>query len=110
MYQNPTDTENAIKLPIAQDAWMLFRFDNHELIRIHLDPGASIDNHINEWRIVFYLLQGEGNLNVEGKSHHLVANQSIAVEAGLKRFWQNTGKEELQLLVIKTKEEHGQNP
>jgi len=104
MYENPTDTENAIKLPIDQDAWLLLRFENHELIRIHLESGASIENHINQWRIVFYLLQGEGDLTVEGKTHHLVANQSIAVEAGRKRFWQNTGKEELQLLVIKTQE------
>ncbi|MCP4311316.1 MAG: cupin domain-containing protein [Bacteroidetes bacterium] len=106
MYQNPTDTENAMKLPIAQDAWMLLRFDNHELIRIHLSPGASIENHINDWRIVFYLLQGEGELNVEGRSHHMLATQSIAVEAGRERFWHNTGKEELQLLVIKTREEN----
>lgn len=104
MYQIPTGKENAIKLPIRQDAWMLHRFDNHELIRIHLDPGASIDNHINEWRIVFYLLQGEGDLNVEGQIHHMQANQSIAVEAGRERFWTNTGKEELQMLVIKTLE------
>ena len=106
MYQKPTDTENAIKLPIQQDAWLLLRFENHELIRIHLDPEESIDNHVNEWRIIFYLLQGEGELNVEGNVHHLKASQSIAVEAGRKRFWHNTGKEELQLLVIKTKEEN----
>lgn len=107
MYQNPTGIENAIKLPIDQDAWMLLRFDNHELIRIHLSPGASIENHINDWRVIFYLLQGEGELNVEGRVHHLLAHQSIAVEAGRKRFWHNTGKDELQLLAIKTKEEHG---
>jgi len=106
MYLNPTDKKNAIKLPINQDAWMLLQFENHELIRIHLNPGASIDNHINNWRIVFYLLQGEGDLNVEGENHHLHTHQCIAVEAGQKRSWHNTGKEELHLLVIKTKEEH----
>lgn len=52
MYLKPRGTENAKKLPINQDAWML---------------------------------------------------QSIAVEAGKKRFWSNTGKLELQLLAIKTK-------
>ena len=59
MYLNPTGTENATELPISQDAWMLLRFDNHELIRIH--------------------------------------------KAGHERSWHNSGKEELQLLVIKTK-------
>ncbi|MEN8157303.1 MAG: cupin domain-containing protein [Bacteroidota bacterium] len=102
MYQNPTDTGNAMKLPIAQDAWMLYRFDNHEVIRLHLDPGRSIDNHINDWRIVFYLLGGEGTLDIEGKKHTLSAGQSIAVQAGLNRFWHNTGEQKLELLVIKT--------
>jgi len=85
---------------------LLQQFSNHELIRIHLDPGASIDDHINDWRIIFFLLQGEGELNVEGKVHHLLTSQSIAVEAGRSRFWQNTGQEELQLLVIKTRGEN----
>ena len=103
MYLKPTGTENAKKLPLDQDAWMLFQFENLEMIRIHLDPGTSIENHINEWRIVFYLLQGEGHLTVEGETKHLTAHQSIAVEAGKERFWSNTGKDELQLLVVKTR-------
>lgn len=27
MYNRPTNNENATKLPINQDAWLLFRFD-----------------------------------------------------------------------------------
>lgn len=103
MYLNPTGTDNARKLPIDQDAWMLFQFENHEVVRIHLEPGLSIENHTNDWRIVFFLLQGEGDLNLEGESFHLKAQQSIAVEAGKERFWSNTGKDELHLLAIKTK-------
>ena len=105
MYLKTTGTENAKKLLLDQDAWMLFQFENHEMIRIHLDPGTSIDNHINEWRIVFYLLQGEGDLTVEGETHHMEAQQSIAVEAGKERFWSNTGNDDLQLLVVKTRME-----
>ena len=104
MYLKPAGTETAPKLPIDQDAWLLFKFPNLEMIRIHLEPGTAIENHINEWRIVFYLLQGEGELNVEGENYHLGAHQSIAVEAGKKRFWSNPGKEQLHLLVIKTLE------
>ena len=103
MYMNPTGTENAEKLSIDQDAWILFQFENHEVIRIHLDQGTSIENHINEWRIVFYLLQGEGDLTVEGETKHMEAHQSIAVEPGKERFWSNTGTDELQLLAIKTR-------
>lgn len=102
MYHNPTDASNAVKLPLDQDAWLLFRFDNHEVIRLHLRPGESIDNHTNDWRIVFFVIGGKGTLNVEGNSFYLATGQSIAVKAGMKRFWNNTGDLPLELLVIKT--------
>jgi quercetin dioxygenase-like cupin family protein len=81
---------------------MLHRFDDHELVRLHLSPGESIENHVNEWRIVFFVLRGKGSLHVEGQVHHLAEQQSIAVEAGKERFWTSTGKQPLELLVIKT--------
>ena len=105
MYNRPTNNENATKLPINQDAWLRFRFDKHELIRLHLAPGESMENHINEWRIVFFVLRGAGSLNVEGNLYELEKEQSIAVEAGLERFWKNDGDQTLELLVIKTREE-----
>ena len=105
MYNRPNTTDSVLKLPIEQDAWLLFRFDNHEVIRLHLAPGSSMKNHINEWRIVFHVLRGEGILDVEGSTYILGGEQSIAVEAGKSRFWSNPGKQVLELLVIKTKGE-----
>ena len=102
MYNRPTNNENATKLPINQDAWLLFRFDKLEVIRLHLAPGESMENHINEWRIVFFVLRGAGSLNVEGNLYELEKEQSIAVEAGLERFWKNDGDQTLELLAIKT--------
>lgn len=103
MYHKPSSTENASRLPIEQEAWMLHRFEELEVIRLHLQPGESMDNHINEWRIIFFVLSGAGSLNVEGKLYPLETGQSIAVEAGRKRFWNNTGDQKLELLVIKTR-------
>ena len=100
-----TDTGSAMKLPLDQDAWMLFKFPNLEIIRLHLAPGRAIENHINEWRIVFHVLHGKGILDVEGRIFNLGEQQSIDVEAGKHRFWSNPGKQDLELLVIKTLEE-----
>ena len=105
MYHRITDTGSALKLPLEQDAWMMFRFPNLELIRLHLAPGSSMENHTNPWRIVFHVLRGEGTLDVEGITYGMAEQQSIAVEAGNHRFWSNTGKQVLELLVIKTPEE-----
>ena len=103
MYNRPTNNENATKLPLDQDAWLLFRFDNQEVIRLHLAPGASMENHINDWKIIFFVLRGAGSLNVEGRVFEMEQEQSIAVEAGKERFWSNTGVQAMELLVMKSK-------
>ena len=105
MYREVTDLVSATKLPIPQDAWMLFQFPDLEVIQLHLAPGAAVDKHTNPWRIVFYVLKGKGTLNVEDGLHTLVSQQSIVVEAGKSRFWYNPGPETLELLVIKTNKE-----
>ncbi len=104
MYSNPTDTSNSMKLPMDHDGWLMFRFDNHEIIRLDLQPRASIENHTNDWRLVFYVLRGEGTLNIHGETFLLAEGQSIAVQAGKERFWHNTGSVKLELLAIKTKD------
>ena len=106
MYNRPTNTDNATKLPLNQDAWLLFRFDQLEVIRLHLAPGESMENHINEWRIIFFVLRGRGSLDVEGEVYDMEQGQSIAVEAGRKRSWSNRGAQTLELLVVKTREEN----
>jgi len=93
MHQKPTSTDTAKKLPIDQDAWLLFNFDKLEVIRLHLAPGESMENHINEWRIIFFVLRGAGD------------EQSIVVEGGKERFWTNREDRTLELLVIKTRDE-----
>ena len=105
MYKQIFDTGNALKLPLKRDAWMLFSFSNQEVIRLHLPPGDSIEKHRNDWRIVFFVLKGEGVLNVDGSDFEVGEQQSIAVEAGKERFWSNPGTQDLELLVIKSKEE-----
>lgn len=102
MYNRPTNSGNATKIPIDQDAWLLFRFDKLEVIRLHLAPGESMENHINEWRIIFFILRGTGVLNVEGEVFELEKEQSIAVEAGKERFWSNRTDKPLELLVVKS--------
>lgn len=98
-----TDTQNAQKLPIPQDAWLMFQAPNHEVIRLDLKPGETVDKHANEWRIIFYILEGSGRLSIEDEGFTMVPHQVIAVEPGLMREWQNIGDRVLKLLVVKTR-------
>lgn len=104
MYQKLTVAGNAKKLPIPQDAWLLFQADNHEVIRLDLKPGVGIEKHAIDWRIIFYVLEGNGSLTIGDEKFSLKAHESVAVQPGLMREWQNDGDQLLKLLAIKTRE------
>ena len=104
MYHQAIDTRAAEKLPISLEAWKLFSFDNHEVLRLDMNPGDSMDKHSNDWRVIIYVLEGTGVLNIEGVDHPLSAHQAVAVAPGINRFLSNTGEVTLKLLVNKTKE------
>jgi len=102
MYHQLIETGVAQKLPIPQDAWLMFSSENHELIRLDLKPGEMIERHENSWRIIFFVLEGCGNLTIEDESHHLNTHQLMAVQPGVQREWKNTGDQVLKLLVVKS--------
>lgn len=104
MYHQAIDTGAAEKLPLSLEAWKLFSFDNHEVLRLDMNPGDSMDKHTNDWRVIIYVLEGTGVVNIEGVDHPLSAHQAVAVAPGINRFLSNTGKVTLKLLVNKTKE------
>ena len=94
----------AEKLPLSLEAWKLFSFENHEVLRLDMKPGDSMDKHTNDWRVIIYVLEGAGILNIEGVEHSLTEHQAVAVAPGANRFLSNTGEVTLKLLVNKTKE------
>ena len=102
----PSSIETATKLPIEQDAWLLHSHEGMEVVRLHLAPGLTMEKHVNEWNMVFFVLRGQGSLDVEGKVFEMEEAQSIEVEAGRERFWSNTGSQDLELLVLKSKSAH----
>ena len=104
MYQKLIDKDYLKKLPIPQDAWLIFQASNHEIIRLDLKPGEEIKKHVNDWRIIFYVLEGSGRITIDKEDISMTAHQTIAVESGRVREWQNDGHCTLKLLVIKTRE------
>lgn len=92
---------NAQKLPLKLDAWKLLANDKAELVILKLNTQEVLESHVNELDVVFYVLQGKGELEVEGKYFNLEKDDSIYVQMGLNRGWKNTGSIPLKLLVIK---------
>ena len=104
MYHKAIDTGAAEKLPLSSEAWKMFSFDNHGVRRLDMNTGYSMENHTNDWRVITYVREGAGILNIEGVKQPLTAHQAVAVAPGVNRFLSNTGEVTLKLLVNKTKE------
>lgn len=96
-----SNKKNAHKLPLTIDAWKLINTNKIEVIQLELKPGISIEKHINSLEIVFYVMKGNGILEVESQLHELSGGDCIPVEANLNRAWHNNSDKMLHLIAIK---------
>lgn len=89
------------KADVVFDAWKIHTGDRTEIVRVKLAPGEMIDHHVNPVTVFFYVLEGNGELTVGDELLQMNKDDSIRVEQGLNRKWENTGKVPLEVLVIK---------
>jgi len=92
---------NSEKLDVGFDGWKLMEHDDTAIIRINLEAGHSIEAHVNDKTVIFYVLNGEGELNIDDSVNHLKKGDSIKVEKGKMRAWTVIGDTSLELLVVK---------
>jgi len=99
-YQH-TKLENAPRVPFNIDGRKLFASEKLEVVHLTLHPGEKMDPHSNPVDVVFFIIEGAGELAIGGDSLAVSVNQSIFVRAGILRGWKNTGTGPLRILVIK---------
>ncbi|MEI8203230.1 MAG: cupin domain-containing protein [Bacteroidota bacterium] len=96
-----TSSTSAPKIPYQFDAYKLFSGEKTELIELCLKPGEKQIAHKNPVLVYFYIVQGSGILQVENEFYSVSKSSCIEVEADIERGWENTGEEELRILVVK---------
>ena len=89
------------KLDVGFDAWKIQENEKTALLRISLKPGESVEAHVNNFTVVFYVLSGSGDLTIDQETFSLQANDSIELAGGAERSWTVTGPGNLELLVVK---------
>ncbi|MFC2129219.1 cupin domain-containing protein [Bacteroidota bacterium] len=92
---------NSEKLDVEFDAWKLQENADTALIRINLKSSESVEPHVNEKTVIFFVLNGSGDLTIRDKKSSLAAGDSIKVTKGAMRGWTVTSSTDLELLVIK---------
>ena len=73
---------------------------NYSLAQFTLEPGKKSKLHKIKSSEIYYILEGNGNLNVDGDIHHLEKDDSAYVPSNSKQFIENTGEGNLRFLCI----------
>jgi quercetin dioxygenase-like cupin family protein len=92
---------NATQLSESPKALKVFESDDCHFVRLTLKTGESIPLHKNPVKVIFYVLEGIGNVQVESETITLSKGDSLMVSNQAERSWSNNKAEQLELLVVK---------
>lgn len=93
--------EDAPHVPFKLDGRILFSSEKLELIHLTLQPGEKMESHTQPFDVVFYIISGNGILDVEGQSIDGTPGTCIHIPMGVMRGWKNNGDMEFRVLVVK---------
>lgn len=83
------------------DARIMHTSPTLEVVNLHLLPGQSIAQHVNNFDVVMCLIEGNVTIESGNESHFLETLDVIEIPGGLQRGVINSGNADARLLVIK---------
>jgi mannose-6-phosphate isomerase-like protein (cupin superfamily) len=93
--------EESELIPYEFDARRMWNTQTLEIVRLVIPTDKSMNLHDNPSDVIFYLMQGSGELIMEDQTYQLSAESCTEVKTGTNRAWRNTGNTDLIVLVIK---------
>ena len=63
-------------------------------------PGAEFPEHIDPYTHIFYILDGEGEVILEGRKIPLEKGDSLTIKAGKKHGYRNKKQTDLILITL----------
>ena len=88
--------------PHGVDARSLSDTKNAQISHITLKPGESLKKHITPVDVVFYVIEGNGVVEIGDEKMEASADTLIESPAKIPHRWINDSSGLLRLLVIKT--------
>jgi quercetin dioxygenase-like cupin family protein len=88
--------------PHGVDARNLSDKDSAQVAHITLQPGESLKKHITPVDVVFYVLEGQGIVEIGEERKKVGADTLIESPAKIPHRWINESKGLVRILVIKT--------
>lgn len=81
----------------AHEAGLLIRFS---LAEARVEPGSGTLAHRLRSSEVYYLLEGEGEMRIDGEKRAVRAGQAVVIPPGCVQSITNTGNRELVFLCL----------
>jgi mannose-6-phosphate isomerase-like protein (cupin superfamily) len=97
-YQEMQIKENAHKINARQ----LLENVNVEVIHIQLESGESLVRHITPVDVFFYVLEGEGVVEIGDEQEKVSRDMLIESPTGIPHRMWNESNEPFRVLVVKT--------
>jgi quercetin dioxygenase-like cupin family protein len=88
--------------PHGVDARNITDNDSAQVMHISLQPGESLKKHITPVDVVFYVLEGQGVVEIGEERKEVGADTLIESPAKISHRWINESKGLVRILVIKT--------
>jgi len=94
------DVERA-ENPHGVDARMLYDTEKVQVIHILLNPGERLRRHITKTDVLFYVLEGEGIVEIGEEKKTVAKDTLIESPSGIPHCWYNESTGILRFLVMK---------
>lgn len=82
---------------------LLLSSEELDIVHLTVSSNSQIDSHSIPQPIFFFVIEGSGIIEINGKEFFLNQNDMISVEPELQRSWTNNSNSALKLLGIKQK-------
>lgn len=95
------DDVSVSKNPHDIDARTLVDTNDVQVVHINLKPGEKLKKHITHTNVTFYVIDGEGYVEIGDEKEKVSKNTIIESPKNIPHCWYNESKSDLKILVIK---------
>jgi len=88
--------------PHNVDARAISDTESAQVVHITLQPGEALKKHITPVDVVFYVLEGQGTVEIGEEKASVAADTLIESPARIPHRWINESDALLRVLVVKT--------
>ncbi len=87
--------------PHGVDARKLYDTEKVQVIHILLNPGERLKRHITKTDVLFYVLEGEGIVEIGDERKTVEKDTLVESPSGIPHCWYNESERVLRFLVMK---------